>query len=103
WLDWKGPAPVFIDGRLEVMGEPFYGEFIQSYQPGGLAPLLEKYGVQLVLLDHMMDIPWVAQLRTLPNWRLIYFDDVSAIYAKQGYAAPFAAVDFKNALPVWGM
>jgi tetratricopeptide (TPR) repeat protein len=103
WLDWKGPAPVFIDGRLEVMGEPFYAEFIQSYRPGGLAPLLERYGVQLVLLDHMMDIPWIAQLRALPNWRLIYFDDVSAVYARQDYAAEFIPVDFKNALPVWGM
>ena len=103
WLDWKGPAPSFIDGRLEVMGEPFYAEYLKSYQTGGLAPLLQKYGVQLILLDHMMDIPWIAQLRALPNWRLIYFDDLSAIYARQDYAPQFVPIDFKTALAAWGM
>jgi hypothetical protein len=103
WLDWKGPAPVFIDGRLEVMGEPFYAEYLRSYQAGGLAPLLQKYGVQLILLDHMMDIPWVAQLRALPNWRLIYFDDLSAIYARKDYAPQFVPIDFKTALAAWDM
>ncbi|MGH7739563.1 MAG: tetratricopeptide repeat protein [bacterium] len=103
WLDWKGPGPVFIDGRLEVMGASFYTEYLHSYEPGGLKPLLQKYGIQLVLLDHMMDMPWVAQLQTLPDWRLIYFDDLSAIYARKGYAPQFAALNFRAALPAWGM
>ena len=103
WLDFKGPGPVFIDGRLEVMGPDFYTEFLNSYQPGGLKPLLDKYGVQLILLDHMADIPWVAQLRTLPDWRLIYFDDLSALYARKDYAPQFAALDFRSALAAWNM
>ncbi len=103
WLDFKGPGPVFIDGRLEVMGASFYAEFLKSYQPGGLKPLLDQYGVQLILLDHMADIPWVAQLRTMGDWRLIYFDDLSAIYAREGYAPQFAALDFRSALSAWNM
>lgn len=103
WLEWRGGLPVFIDGRLEVMGEDLFAEYRDSFNQGGLWRLVKKYGVQLVLYDHMAGIPWTTQLQQMPGWRLIYFDDLAALWAAPGYAVQFATVAPRNSLAAWGL
>lgn len=102
WLGWALPQPVFMDMRLEVMGEELYGREVESWSAGGLAPLLERYGPQLVAFDYRGGAAgWVDQLRQRKDWRLIFVDGVVAIYAKEGYAPalpPLAPGDLPSRL-----
>ncbi len=80
WLIWSVPQPVFIDGRLEVIKESFYKEYLQSFAPGGLARLIQKYNPKIIFFDYLVGLSWNDQLRAMNDWRLIYWDQTSAIY-----------------------
>ncbi|HJT23723.1 MAG TPA: tetratricopeptide repeat protein, partial [bacterium] len=103
WLDWKGPAPVFIDGRLEAMGEGLFTRYRDSFYPGRLPSLLSDDGIQMVLADHMMDTAWTSQLGASREWRLLYFDAFSALYARTGYRAELPPTAWGQALAQWGL
>ncbi len=103
WLEWRGGLPVFIDGRLEVMGEGLFAEYRDSFNPGGLWRLVKQYGIQLVLYNHMAGISWTTQLQQMSGWRLIYYDDLAAIWAAPGYAAQFETVASRNSLAAWDL
>jgi hypothetical protein len=103
WLDWKGPGPLFIDGRLEVMGEDLFTEYRKSFYPAQLEPLLTTRDVQMVLADHMMDTSWTSQLGTDPQWRLLYFDAASALYARKDYRPDLASTSWQALLNQWGL
>lgn len=92
WLDWLAPQPPYMDGRLEAMGEDLYREFQQSLQPGGLAPLVAKYGLQLVLFEHQKVPQWHTELVNQLHWRPIYLDGHYVIYAAPDYAKPFPSL-----------
>jgi len=96
WMDWQGIQPTFIDGRLEVTSDDFYLDYTNSYKPGGLDPLLARYKPELVLLDYNACAPWVDQLRNSQDWRLIYLDTCSALYAFQNYAPQLPPVTLSN-------
>jgi len=98
WMDWKGSQPTFIDGRLEVMDQGFYGNYLQSFREPGLSRLLIQYQPQLILMEYNSAAPWVDQLRRLPNWRLIYLDECSSIYARGDYAMDLPALNYASLL-----
>lgn len=85
WLSWGLPQPVFIDGRLEMMGEDLYKEVIQSWS-GGLGNLIEKYQPSLIIYNYAQYYPWTAQLATMKSWRPIYLDGYIVVFAKEGYS-----------------
>jgi tetratricopeptide (TPR) repeat protein len=93
WLDWRGPQKVFIDGRLEVMGEDFYSEYRTSFKRGGLAPLLSKYGIQILFFNPDSAPTWLFQLAEMPEWRPVYLDESAVIYLRSGYAPQLPALD----------
>jgi tetratricopeptide (TPR) repeat protein len=85
WLEWQYPNQVFIDGRLEVVGEDLYKEYLSAVNEGKLPELINKYNPQLVIFDHGVTYSWIPILRDLPDWKLIYLDDVTAVYGKKDY------------------
>ena len=103
WLIWKGPSRVFIDGRLEVMREDLFTQYRDSFFPGQLGPLLSRWGAQMVIFDHMMNGQWLAQIKTMPDWRLLYFDDVCALYARNDYRPDLRPVTWERSLGQWGL
>jgi tetratricopeptide (TPR) repeat protein len=103
WLIWKGPGPVFIDGRLEVMGESLFTEYRDSFYPGGLQRLFLSRDIHLVLANPMTDIPWTTQLMAMPGWRLLYFDAQDALYARADYRADLATTSWDSLLAQWGL
>ncbi|UCG31305.1 MAG: tetratricopeptide repeat protein [candidate division WOR-3 bacterium] len=94
WLIWQIPQPVFIDGRLEVMQEAFFREYLSSFTDDGLAKIIRKYHPGLILFEHATALNWRRQLADLPEWRIIFLDEKSAIYARQGYATSTPAIEF---------
>jgi len=99
YLMWQLPQPVFIDGRLEVMTEAFYREYQTAYQKDGLLPLLKKYDAQVVIFSYQPAVSWLEQLRAAPQWRLVYYDDLSAIYVRTDVYPQLAEAVFPTASP----
>ncbi len=86
WLDWQAPQPTFIDGRLEVPDDSFYRQTMETFKPGGLIPLLAITQAELVVMEYNTAMSWADQLNRTNNWRLIYLDECTAIYAREDYA-----------------
>ena len=95
WLSWGLPQPVFIDGRLEVVGESLYNEVRNSWS-GGLGNLIRKYEPSLIIYTYDQYYPWTIQLSRMPGWRLIYLDGFTAIFAKNDYAEEIPVLDFSR-------
>jgi tetratricopeptide (TPR) repeat protein len=95
WLSWGLPQPVFIDGRLEVVGESLYNEVRNSWS-GGLGNLIRKYEPSLIIYNYGQYYPWTIQLSRMPGWRLIYLDGFTAIFAKNDYAEEIPVLDFSR-------
>jgi tetratricopeptide (TPR) repeat protein len=95
WLAWGLPQPVFIDGRLEVIGESLYNEVRNSWS-GGLGNLIRKYGPSMVIYNYDQYYPWTSQFAGMPGWRLIYLDGFTAIFAKNDYAEEISVLDLSR-------
>jgi tetratricopeptide (TPR) repeat protein len=84
FLMWQLEKPVFIDGRLEVMGEDFYREYLTAESERKLNVLLDKYNADIVIFPFLKAQSWLLQLRKHPDWRLAYFDHSTAIFLRNG-------------------
>jgi tetratricopeptide (TPR) repeat protein len=98
WLIWQIPQPVFIDGRLEVMQEPFFLEYLSSFREKGLHSLLQKYNPQLITFEYGTALNWRHQLANMPDWRMIFVDEKSVIYAHETYAPQIQPFSFTQLL-----
>ncbi len=98
WFIWQIDQPVFIDGRLEVMQEPFFDEYLSSFRDNGLYRILRKYDPQLITFEHGSALNWRNQLLNMPEWRIIYVDERSVIYAHESYAVSFQPFNFTRLL-----
>lgn len=94
WFIWQAPQPVFIDGRLEVMKESFFLEYLKTTK-GGLKSLINKYNPVIISFDYIITLDWFYQISNFNDWYLIYFDENSAIYRRENYANDFKRPDFK--------
>ena len=80
---------IFIDGRVPQV---FSGNFLQEYAQAGegdnLERMLEKYPITLVGLDRAVQNPTNTYLAGVmlsrPDFTLLYFDEVSALFAAGG-------------------
>ena len=85
YLVWQIPGiKTFIDGRMDnfiINGESFAKQYltIVNLMPGW-EDLMEKYQFDTVFLA--THHPIVAVLRILPEWKLVYEDDIAVIFQK---------------------
>ncbi|MEO0165392.1 MAG: tetratricopeptide repeat protein [candidate division WOR-3 bacterium] len=105
WLIWSVREPVYIDGRLEVMKEELFKEFHESHQPGGIIKLIEKYQPDLIIFDYSYPeaFVWDIDLENSPEWEIIYWDETSVIYARNGYAEQFKPFVISNTIKNLGI
>ncbi|MBI5762730.1 MAG: tetratricopeptide repeat protein [Planctomycetes bacterium] len=83
YLMWAQPEPVFIDGRLEVIGESFYLEYLKILNDAGeFAAATKKYGFRSVILPHAIAPTLLISLMNNTAWRLAYVDHLAAIFVK---------------------
>lgn len=74
-------VPVFIDSRLEVYGESFFVDFIRMLSdPPFWREAVGKYDFRVLFVD--LGFAANALVTGDPNWGLVYFDDVVAIYVR---------------------
>jgi hypothetical protein len=80
------PQKVSIDGRLEVMGEEFYGKYSFLWNSIRKEKILAEYQPEIVIFAHQYEFLWIHHFKKDTTWRLLYFDELAAIYVKKGYA-----------------
>ncbi len=87
------PQQVFIDARNEVIGEEFLAEYLKLNSPKTRNDVLAAYKPDIAVFPHRTAKAWLKLFRADKRWRLVYYDDVAAIYLRNGYADNIAAVD----------
>jgi hypothetical protein len=83
YLMWALSEPVFIDGRLEVIGEDFFREYQRTL--GSLDAVEEsvsRYDIGWMIFPYR-DRPDVLQaVSQAPRWRLAYIDDQAVVFVR---------------------
>lgn len=89
YLIWARSRPVFIDGRLEVMGERFFSEYRKIL---GAEHLLEaavdRYGIEWVVFPYRVGPSLLRHLSGDARWTLAYVDPLAAIFARSARLDP---------------
>jgi len=88
YLMWALPQRVFIDGRLEVVGEEFYNRYQQIFSSEeGLERLVEEYNIRWIILPYAADPLLLTRLSGDSRWRLSYVDALAAAFVREGPSA----------------
>jgi tetratricopeptide (TPR) repeat protein len=72
---------VFIDGRLEVMGEEFFQEYLEVNAGPGWPAMMERYDPKVALVPHTV-LGLVKRLDRDPGWALVGLDGVAALFLR---------------------
>jgi hypothetical protein len=85
YLMWALDAPVFIDGRLEVMGERFYAEYLGVLgEADAMERAIARYGIAWLVFPHVTNPKLLARVSADPRWRLGYVDALAAVFVRAG-------------------
>lgn len=77
---------VTIDGRNELYGHEFYTTFSTYWNHPQKKYILQKFQPDAIAFSHLSMPDWVEYLKNDPQWQLVYFDYLSALYLRQDYA-----------------
>ncbi len=76
----------FFDGRVHLFGEPLVRAYQQIYNDSHGEEALKDYDVRFLLLskaeEKAEDKNFISRIRRSGDWKLLYEDDVSALYEK---------------------
>ncbi len=86
YLSYALPQKVFIDGRTEVIGEELFYKYSILWNQIDKSQILQEYNPDIIIFPHQNDFLWIHYLKKDYLWRLVYADDISLIYLKNGYA-----------------
>ena len=87
------PQQVSIDGRNEVYGEEFYTQYSLLWDVPNKREILEKYNPQIIIFPFQFEYLWVRYLMKDTTWRLLYVDELAAIYVQRGIADSLRSVN----------
>jgi hypothetical protein len=85
WLGWALGRPVFIDGRLEVMGEDLYEAYREALgSEAALEACVARHGIQWIVFPHSTNPRLLGRLSRDPRWRLAHVDPVATAFVREG-------------------
>jgi tetratricopeptide (TPR) repeat protein len=88
YLMWARGEPVFIDGRLEVVGERFYRYYREALaSESKLEECVGRYGIRWIVFPYKISPRLLERLSRSPRWRLAYVDHLAAVFARGGDAS----------------
>lgn len=113
WLMWRLQDPVFIDGRLEVVGEQFFEYYHRVLtSPEQLESCVDRYGIRWVVFPYALSPGLLSRMGKDPRWTLVWADRVAVVFTRKGagsatdaipaYAAPAIAAPSLRTLPGLG-
>jgi hypothetical protein len=89
WLMWACQKPVFIDGRLEVIGEDFYRQYRRTFASRpALEAAVRRHEIGWIFFPFKVERNLLQSLSTDPAWRLTYYDADSAIFVRSDRFRP---------------
>lgn len=72
---------VYIDGRTDLYGRPFFDQFLQVYEVEvDPRPLLDRDGIRTVLVEPQSNL--ARFLRTQGSWKLVYEDPTAVVFSR---------------------
>ncbi len=88
YLMWALSEPVFIDGRLEVMGEEFFAGYrrILAVRPE-LERTVARYDIGWTVFPYKIAPRMLRERSTDPAWRLAHVDSLSVVFVRAGPSA----------------
>ncbi len=88
YLMWALDAPVFIDGRLEVVGEEFYERYrTMLASTEALESGVAAYGIRWIVFPYATNPDLLARLSRDSRWTLAWFDALAAVFVRSGPTA----------------
>jgi len=88
YLMWARPEPVFIDGRLEVVGERFYESYRKALATeAALEAAVARHGIEWLFFPYKMSPQLLRRLALDRRWRLAYLDHLAVIFVRAGTPA----------------
>jgi tetratricopeptide (TPR) repeat protein len=83
YLMWAQSARVFIDGRLEVVGEELYERYREvTSSAEDLKRATDHYGFQFAVFPYAVSPRFLGQLSLDPSWRLAYVDALVTVFVR---------------------
>jgi hypothetical protein len=100
YLGWAREQPVFVDGRLEVMGEAFFERYQAALaSPDAMEPVVAEHGIEWVTFPYRGKPELLAALGSDPRWRLAYVDSLAVAFVRDGPGAAALVDPTVRALP----
>ncbi|MFN8548652.1 MAG: tetratricopeptide repeat protein [Candidatus Eisenbacteria bacterium] len=101
-LMWALGQPVFIDGRLEVIGEQFYSYYLTTLAgPEAMEAAVSKYTMRWLTFPYLFNPKLLGRISRDPRWQLAYVDELGVVFVRSDYpASPDASVSFPPAANV---
>ena len=95
-----GPSrQIFADGRNEVTGEDFAEEYALTNNNATIGEVVKKYQPEISFFPHKEGLSWLDFfMHDTSHWRLVYFDELAAIYLRRDYAPEVPKVDASKIL-----
>ncbi len=94
WLEWQTGNKVYIDGRLEVMREDHFKNYLNSFKKDSLQKLIKKYNNKVIIFDILSSGNWHRQLMQNDSWRLVKTDGQYAMFLRKDYLPNIPAFNF---------
>lgn len=88
YLMWAQPKPVFIDGRLEVVGESFYHYYLDVFHSErALETCVAEHHIGWIVFPYLDEMDLLRRLSKDQGWILVHVDPVAVVFEKTGAAS----------------
>jgi cytochrome c-type biogenesis protein CcmH/NrfG len=84
YLTWaaRDRFPVFIDGRIEVYGEPFIHDYYRLPSRRDWEAVFDRLGVNTAMIHREHLAPLVGEMMNSPAWALVHLDDRELVFVR---------------------
>ncbi len=86
YLQWAGPdgVQVFLNSHAHLVPRDVWVHYMQVIQEAdGWPDILDRYGVNAILLDHLNRSCLVKRLKDDPKWRIGYDDKLAIVFLRR--------------------
>lgn len=87
WLAWDGPPglQLFLTANLDLLPQQVWTDYrIIRETRSGWTNVLERYGIEAIVVDNRRQTTLLRYLRGARDWRLLYEDEVGTVFGRAG-------------------